>query len=365
MTASLKNQLIQNTDVVLCDAIKSYDLSLYCFVTCDDESSCVTKDARGVIFHGDNVAMRSYPYTVEHRMASISDAVLDDVIANFHISVSIPGTVLRLFYIRDTWFLSTHRKINAFNSRWGSSESFGSQFTHAIGRELGSEPGSAMHDLHDKLDRTRQYIFMLPNTMHLPERGVTPNVLHTGTIVDGEIIITDDIGITKPRYMTFESKSDVIRYISGIGIRSQGLMCYNPTTHTACKILSDEYSEFEKVRGGAYDVRTRYVQLLESGDTHRQLVAFFPEKRQQFDDVYRQMVDTSRRVHHLYIRRYVHKDRSRVLPAEYTILRTCHAWHVRNRFDNIVSRQTVWCAIAQSAVWVISALIIHPSSQVD
>ncbi len=33
---------------------------------------------------------------------------------------TIEGTLIRIFYFNDKWIITTHRKLDAFKSKWGS-----------------------------------------------------------------------------------------------------------------------------------------------------------------------------------------------------------------------------------------------------
>ncbi len=41
------------------------------------------------------------------------------------ITEAIEGTLIRIFYFNDKWIITTHRKLDAFKSKWGSEKSFG------------------------------------------------------------------------------------------------------------------------------------------------------------------------------------------------------------------------------------------------
>ncbi|NDG32425.1 hypothetical protein EB118_20415, partial [bacterium] len=45
---------------------------------------------------------------------------------------SYEGALIRMFYYKNKWYLSTNRKLDAYRSKWASKESFGSYFFKAL-----------------------------------------------------------------------------------------------------------------------------------------------------------------------------------------------------------------------------------------
>lgn len=86
--------------------------------------------------------------------------------------VAVEGTCLRMFCVHGTWFLATHKKLDAFDSRWGSHVSFGDLFVKGIVELLKTDwtasdtvtPNQLADTL--QLDPTYAYMFVVrPRTM--------------------------------------------------------------------------------------------------------------------------------------------------------------------------------------------------------
>ena len=69
------------------------------------------------------------PFTPEYVTTVLPDI---ENIFEYTFSNSYEGAIIRVFYFKDKWFYSTHRKLDAFKSRWSSKETFGDTFLKSI-----------------------------------------------------------------------------------------------------------------------------------------------------------------------------------------------------------------------------------------
>ncbi len=85
------------------------------------------------------------------------------------ITEAIEGTLIRIFYFNDKWIITTHRKLDAFKSKWGSEKSFGDIFKEAV---MIKTQDSQINDDVDVntlcqklgLNKHRQYTFLITAT---------------------------------------------------------------------------------------------------------------------------------------------------------------------------------------------------------
>ena len=140
-------------------------LQIYSYKFCDNDSTNEIKNCRGLVFNGDTLVSKSLGFTQEYNDTQ-KDFVMSQNIDFKKVKFfsSEEGTFIRLFYTNDKWYLSTHRKLNAFNSRWGSenSSSVGQIFVNNIS-ELGYE---SLDSLTSVLDSNYTYIFLIRNMSH-------------------------------------------------------------------------------------------------------------------------------------------------------------------------------------------------------
>ena len=55
-----------------------------------------------------------------------------DFEGSFVVQDAHEGSLLRAFCVNDTWYITTHRKLDAFRSKWASRQSFGAQFVESL-----------------------------------------------------------------------------------------------------------------------------------------------------------------------------------------------------------------------------------------
>ena len=115
-------KLKENFKVKLFD--RKDDLELFSYV---DLNSDFPKHCRGLIYNGDELLVRTFPHTCEYTISDIeklekmfSDGFNED----YTFFESHEGSLIRVFHFNDKWYVSTHKKIDAFESRWSSKKIF-------------------------------------------------------------------------------------------------------------------------------------------------------------------------------------------------------------------------------------------------
>src|SRR3989344_6298936 len=127
--------------VSVADSDEKHNLQMYCYLKCSNTDSDLLKQCRGVVFNDKTLVMKAFPYTVDYNhteLSLIEETMVD--FSKFSFFDSYEGTLLRVFNFNGTWFLSTHRKLNAFRSKWSSKESYGTLFVKALDAEALHNP---------------------------------------------------------------------------------------------------------------------------------------------------------------------------------------------------------------------------------
>ena len=124
---------------------------------------------RGLIFKNqdDKVLVAStFPYTEEFSVSNID--VVDSIIkeGTWKYYKSYEGTVIRIIHDEQDGVMkrviSTHKKLDAFESYWGSDKSYGELFKTEINRMHTSQKSNnehAFNDFLDSLDSNYNYTF--------------------------------------------------------------------------------------------------------------------------------------------------------------------------------------------------------------
>ena len=117
--------LIQNDSLIQTD--QDEDISVYSYANCNEKSDTFLQNCRGLVFLKDELISRLFPFT---REISCSDdlSMVCDNFDQFKFYTSYEGAIIRVMHVKGEWKVTTNKKLNAYASRWGSSESFGDEF---------------------------------------------------------------------------------------------------------------------------------------------------------------------------------------------------------------------------------------------
>jgi hypothetical protein len=356
-TFSRANVVAQAEKVRLVDADEESGLELYCYNRCSNEEDDFIKGCRGLVFHGEKLVMKAFSYTDEYNHTEIP--VLEKVLSNFSkwsFYTAYEGALLRLFYFSGKWFLSTHRKLNAFRSKWSSHESFGTLFKKALENEASInqnffkklvkrvDEGENILDMFQaSLDKTKQYMFLLRNSSDNRIVCFPPSVgdhfiFHVGTIFNNQLSMEDDIGLLFPEKKYFMNVEQLVNHIeSNIDFRyHQGIVCFGSDGRHV-KVLHKEYQDFFRARGNEPSIKFRYLQVRMNKKITDLLYHLYPEMAETFDDYENTIYDIARSIYRAYVQRFIKKRYVTVPREEYQVINECHTWHLSDRENNRIS----------------------------
>jgi hypothetical protein len=315
-------------------------LQTYSYKTCSSDSLDKVKNSRGLIFCGQTPIFRSIGYTQEY---SVDDPnVLDIVRRDFSTLTFFPsheGTLLRVFY-SGKWYISTHRKLNAYESRWGSSESFGKTFETAV-----NHLGMTIEELLANLDQQHVYLFFLGTT---PENRIVsmaptiPVVVHTATLLKGDVFsLTHPSPLRHPGNVGFASAEETISYVKSVNLAyQQGVIAFYPDGRHF-KIMNGRYQLYSQARGNEASVMFRYLQIRSNPVYLRLFNEMYPDKLNSFISYENAIFRIAKSIHSSYIARFVNKKQTIVSQEEYSVIRKCHGWHIASRETNKVTLSVV------------------------
>jgi hypothetical protein len=338
------------------DSDEANGLELFCYVKCGPEDVGLIRQCRGVVFHEDNIVMRAFPYTVEY--AHTDDKQIDENIQSVLKDCSFydahEGALIRMFNFSGRWYTSTHRKLNAFRSKWASKESFGTSFKRALEAEIENnkalsesipENGEGLLERFQSiLDPAKQYMFLV---RHTDENRIVcappnrPTLFHVGTFVDGELVMTEDINVPYPKKHTFLSMDGLIDYVSKVDIRDlQGVIVFAPD-NKQYKVLHKDYQDLFRARGNEPSIKYRYLQVRMNGHMVDMLYHLYPDMVKTFDEYENTIYAIAKLIYRSYVQRFIKKKWVTVAGEEFNVIRECHAWHEEDRKQNRISLDKV------------------------
>lgn len=353
---SLFSRVTAEGKIRLVDSDDETGLELYCYNTCNNDESTFIKQSRGLVFHNGELVMKAFSYTDEY---SYKDERLPSILSNFNqwrFYTAYEGALLRLFYFSGRWFLSTHRKLNAFRSKWASRDSFGTLFKKALENEAEINPEFSLSlgegdniliRFQNSLDKTKQYMFLLRNfsdnriVCDVPT-GQESLILHVGTFVNGELSLTEKTSLHSPEPHEFKTFEEVSNYIeTNIDPkRVQGIICFGPDCRQI-KVLHNDYLEMFQTRGNEPSIKFRYLQVRMNRKMTEMLYSLYPELRDTFNDYENTLYDIARCIYRAYVQRFIKKRYVTVPVEEYQVIKECHSWHLSNRETNRISLECV------------------------
>ena len=345
-------EAIGNT-VNIVDSDEDNKLDMFCYVTCSNEDSELQKQCRGVVFNKDTLIMKAFPYTPEYNHTQL-DEIKNELgdLKKWHFYESHEGCLIRMFYFNGKWYISTHRKLNAFRSKWSSKDSFGMMFKNALLSEeennnvfaMGLQAGdNIVQRFESTLDVHKQYMFIVRNNdenrivCSPPDR---PTLYHAGTFVNGNLVFTENVNIpfsTKKEFLTVNELIECVQNISAKNL--QGIIGFT-SDNKQVKIVSEEYQSLFKIRGNEPSLKFRYLQLRMNKNVQL-LYMLYPNMEKTFNDYEDSLFHIAQYIYNAYVDRFIKKTFVTVPREEFGIIRECHSWHIKDRGNNRISRDYV------------------------
>lgn len=324
------------------------DLMIYCYEECHDASPDRVKDCRGIVTdHSGNIVMKTFGYTSEYQCIPTNKNLLNDLlpsIENYQIYDSQEGCLIRVFFYKDKWYISTHKKLDAITSRWSSNETFGEIFEKAVEKyynsdnELKGKIGGNLEgfdeifkNLTSLFDKERSYMFLIRNTEanRIVCEASEYEFYYTGSLkLDGSDFDFPDVGIRSPKKNEFKNIDELVDYVNNLDYtKTPGVIVYTPSP---VKILNETYSNLFNLRGNEPSIKFRYLQLRTTPQVE-EYIKLYPTRVNDFSEYEDILSHIAENVHKCYISRFVKKEFATVPQEQYCIVQQCHEWYKENR----------------------------------
>lgn len=333
-------------------------LDLLCYDTCSESDPDIVRNCRGVVFAGDTMVMRGFPYTPEYPHTD-EEAIrqhVGDSMASCIVNEAFEGVLIRVFFYKK-WYVSTHRKLNAFRSKWAARQSFGDAFVDALKNEIKYnttlsdavvKKTSGVNATLDEnnvltseevldaylglLDKSKQYMFIVSHSgdnqivCTPPEESTC---MHVGTFVNRKLVLDEEAYIPKPQCFSMDSVDKLISQVNSIDPKEiQGVIVFLPDGNQF-KIMHSEYLKLFEIRGNEPSILFRFLQLLTGTQEDREKIALleklYPEKIPKFALYRKTIKDISSEMHSVYIQRYIRKEFIKLPREEFNVLKRVHS----------------------------------------
>jgi len=340
------------------------NLDLFCYSSCKRDSPDSVKQCRGIVFNKETLVMKAFPYTMEFNedeREEIKSYLQDWNKWSFY--EAREGTLLRMFYFGEKWYLSTHRKLNAFESKWSSSKSFGKLFVEALNHlfdtdsefknrllsgiveqqpeQQEQQPEYNVYELFKKtLDISKQYMFLVSNSSEnriVCNASEHQNAFHVGTFLDGKFLSAeeDNLGLPLPLKLAFESPDELFDFVRKVDVYSlQGVIAFT-NDNVQVKIVNKEYMSLFELRGNEPSVKFRYLQLRNDKEKATALINLYPQVADSVKQYETIIHDIATFIYNAYIQRFIKKLYVTVPKEEFNVIRECHSIYLSDRTQNI------------------------------
>jgi hypothetical protein len=212
------------------------------------------------------VLSTSYPNTLDIEVKPDTTINLDPT--GSIITKAYEGTICRLTYIVDRWYLSTHNSIDGQHKRW-CGPTFGEMF-----KDVWDQSKLSYDDL---LCRDTTYLFLLSHPANrLVCKIDTPKLYYLASYTqnsDGTLKFDrerkgfKDVKLTPPgvcyapRYGTNKIQSVVELLNNSTWEECTGILLFNPDTSECVKLMRPDYASLKNIRGNEPNVMYQYLEL--------------------------------------------------------------------------------------------------------
>ena len=378
VTRSFIDTMQESSIIRMTDSDNSYGLQLFCYDSCTKDDSEAVKQSRGIVFSGDELVMKAFPYTEEIRVSDIENYSDKINISECKFYRSYEGMLIRIFYYSDKWFISTHRKLDAFRSKWSSRVSFGdifvrclekeyqhnSEFAENLDRTASTLEETLLSRFEKTLDKTKQYMFLLLNNEEnrivcIPDPD-GPEMFHVGTFDSSTgSSVEDDIYICRPQDLgsEYSSLQDVYEHAQTLDYtKYQGIIIFTPN-NKQYKVLNSDYDYFFSVRGNEPSIKFRYLQVRNNEEYSKALRMMYPNMVGAFNSYENYIRLIAKDIFEAYVERFMKKKFATVSQDEYVIIKACHGWHLSDRKNNIVNLRRVYDELNRASPSLINKII--------
>lgn len=315
---------------------------MFSYRFCDNLADEQVKKCRGAVFLKDKFICSSFKYTPEYNCDIDKEyltALITPNIQDIKITPAYEGTLIRLFCIKNQWFISTNKKLNAFESRWSCNKSFGELFEDFLLYKMSidadfkekiehspTESPNLWQKFANLLNPERQHIFMILNN------NQNRIVCQASNVPSCLSLDSDFTGINPPEKLWFNTIDDIFNYVEDLDINEKQGIFVKFADGNHIKILNNEYSKLYKIRANSPDIFLRYIELRQKNSQEfTDFKHLYKEYTQEFNQMEETFQNKAQHILSSYIKRYIKREFIRISQEEFFVLITCHKWHIENR----------------------------------
>ena len=289
--------------------VKQYDdLGLYLVIY--DKSNCDMTDpdirkCRGLILEKDTNKVVCLPPTKSIKIEDFTQNINITGINHSNIIYEefLDGTMINLFYYRDSWHISTRSCIGA-NCRWFSKKRFDQMFEESHNFDL------------EKFNKELTYTFVLQHNENRIVKNYSENDLTLVQVMNNitllpesvESVRDNGIEINIRKTYSFDNILDAYASIENMSYDIQGYVVrVNESNNVRSKMRNPKYNFVRYLRGNTRNLKYLFLDLRANNYLNSYL-EYFPENMEIFDKFTQEFYATTRSLFDYYQKFRVRKE---------------------------------------------------------
>jgi hypothetical protein len=349
------------------------NLKLYHYDTCDINSNSDLQSTRGIIKDNSVIVCKTNGFIPEVRTDD-TENISKWITPNLNKSQffeSHEGSIVRLWYYSENpdekkhrWFLSTHKRIDAFSSKWGSRTTYGETFVNFISKLELKSTSKSWADISDsdeeETNGTKEtkgnnkyntifkdfcgmcnknliYNFLIRNTNNnrVVIRGYTePEIFCLGTYdktKNFKFVVNCNSDNNKKQFIippppvyNFKNLENTILDIDSFDIYKFGGVLLVTNDGNMIKLINTKYDTLFKLRGNVPNISVRYLELRNKDEQKSEYMHLYSECIDEFKDMEIILNDISKNIFKKYLARFVYKQFTILPPIQYKYINKIH-----------------------------------------
>ena len=310
-----------------------------------DNKNSVSHKYRGCITNKENeIICPSLGYSQEYTIYTKAES--EDKLRNiedWNWFYAMEGTKVRLYNYKNKWYLSTHKKICAFQSRWSCSQSFGELFIESLYSIFGTGHIDVFQWFTDQLNTDYIYYFFLRSNhqnriiCHTSDIKESERLVYIGRrsrstqkfsfLEKNEESVLDYIFVPKKVDKSFSTIEEIFEYVENNidAFKYQGIIgISNDGNYESLKIINSRYKDLIRLRGNNHNLRFRYLEIRKEADKVEKFFMLYPKLVQIFESYEKTINFIVKKITKTYIDRYIQNKYITLPKEEFIILRKCH-----------------------------------------
>lgn len=298
--------------------------NLECFCSDNPPENDFEQKIRGYIFDGDRLILKSLQYakTVE---TNETDFLKSIDFSQFSVTVMKEGSAIRVFYYKDKWYTSTHRKINAYKSKWGNKESFGDLFE----KNIKIKTGKTLQEFYEStLDKNFSYVFSVGTSENT--RIVAPSYNDVSLLAtmnsSGDLVSLKSMRNWYLKIVdNITDLNSALNFINNFKYPfSKGCGIFLQSEEKSFKIFNPEYFELSKLRNNLPSIPFAYLHNVFDENKRKKFRELYPTFSDVFDTYDSEIHQIAVNLLQKYFERFVKKREFTVSQPENHILYNIH-----------------------------------------